>query len=129
MLSIGGRITVTYPVHFMTLDLGFSVAGSQLRAAPDSVSDFYFLDAGHALRSYGATSWAPEVGFLVRWGTPELRVGGLSILLSAFFEITHAFAWQLQEKGSSGAAIDVSSNAYRVGIALRFRLGDLKPYY
>jgi hypothetical protein len=127
VLSIGGRVAITYPGRLMTLEVALGVSGAELRA-PRTLE---ITDHTGMLQSYGASDWAPEIGVLIRLGTPEVRVGGLSFVFATFIETAYAFDWHLDpppplDPTTNGR--NLNSFAVRYGIALRFRFGDLKSY-
>lgn len=122
VLSVGGRAAIAYPGRLMTLELAVGVTGSQLRAP----GTFVLLDDKMRPASYRTSDWAPELEVLLRWGTPELRVGSFSFVFATYLELSYAFDWHLDSP--TAPPRDLNSFAVCFGVALRFRLGDLKPY-
>jgi hypothetical protein len=131
VLAVGGRLTLTYPGRLVTLDIGLDVSGAQLRAqAPSGADGFYLEDNNGQSHPFKSSDWTAEIGLLIRWGTPELRVGGLSFLFSSFLEASYAFDWHVSPAEAGGVEDRrLNSLSVRGGIALRFRFGDLKSYY
>lgn len=132
VLALGGRATITYPGRLMTVDFGFSVTASQLRAfAHDGTAGFYMTDYKGEAKQYVAGGWSPEIALLLRVGSPEVRLGSLSFLFSTFLEVAQVQYWQLNAVDPTvvDGVTHTTSAAVRFGVAMRLRVGELKPYY